>query len=576
MKHCMPRYRPSITVNAVLVTVLSLFVAAFLAAAGAAIYTAQANQAVISGLGRGNIDRVSALNAATNQTFQAAALLTEAKTQMEGGMIEARDAALVRANALLESSAAHRNQFGENADGDREGAAQQAAVLAAFDALSQDALVPLATALGAWNGIEANRLTNTVVGPLTAAFVQQAEQYQQHIRARGERSVMNAENLLQWAVWIAAIFGGAVLVLAIGAWLVFRRIVLAPLHHASTCFDRMADGDLTVPIVVNGNNEISVLFSAMRRMQSGLSSAVHAVRHGVESMHRDVAGLAAGGGSMATRTAHQAEALQTTAANLRALGASVEQSAHHAHAAAQGSQQATQLAREASESADLAAVRMQDMATQAGRVAAIVEVVQRIAFQTNILALNASVEAARAGEHGKGFAVVAQEVRSLAQNSAQAAKEIKSLIDTTTEKAEAGVLEAGLAGRKTRQVMVAIDEVTGRVQDISQSASEQSTQINAVNEVVLDIDRATQDNARMVADTASAVTALNEQAAQLQEAVAVFAIAPGDDGLASEAADDGFARHDTSVASGIVPALPMAVAQSVTHARGRLDLAISQ
>jgi len=190
-------------------------------------------------------------------------------------------------------------------------------------------------------------------------------------------------------------------VLALGAWFVFRRIVLKPLHRASACFDRMADGDLTVPIATHGDNEIGVLFSAMQRMQSGLSRAVQSVRQGVENMHHDVEDLAANGGGMASRTAHQAQALQTTAVNLRSLGESVEQSAHHAHAAAQGALAVTQLAREASDSADLAAQRMQDMAEQATRVAAIVEVVQRIAFQTNILALNASVEAARAGEHAQ-------------------------------------------------------------------------------------------------------------------------------------------------------------------------------
>ena len=575
-------FRSTLTVNAVLVAVLSFFVIAFLAAAGAAIYTAQNSQAVIAGLGRGNIDRASALNAATSETFQAAALLTEAKTNMEGGMIEARDAALARADVLLKASHDSRARFAANSDGDLDGASRQAAVLASFDALSGEALVPLAAALAAWNGIEANRLTNEVVGPRSAAFVSESEGYQQHIRARGERSVMAAENALQSAIWIAAVLSAAMGVLALGAWFIFRRIVLNPLHRASACFDRMADGDLTVPIAAHGSNEIGVLFSAMRRMQTGLSRAVHAVRQGVEHMHHDVADLAANGGSMAHRTAHQAQALQTTAINLRSLGESVEHSAQHAHAAAQGALAVTQLAREASDSADLAAQRMQEMAAQATRVAAIVEVVQRIAFQTNILALNASVEAARAGEHGRGFAVVAQEVRGLAHSSAQAAKEIKTLIDATSERAEAGVLEASIAGRKTREVMVAIDEVTGSVQDISASASDQSARINAVNQVVVDIDHATQENAQMADRTASAVAALNQQAAHLRDAVAVFSVehnhweddvAALDDSLQHDSLQHDSLQHDSAPQRSKPD--DSALQHSISHAGRRLNLAVS-
>jgi len=521
------RLGASLRVNTVLTAVLTFFVAAFALAAAGAVGLSLENQRWIAELGRGNIERASDLSDATSRVFQARALLTEAKTNMEGGLIEARDAALKRVTIMLGGAASKIERLRANADEDAQGKPRYDAVIAAYDAFAGQGLTPLAAALQGWNGIEANRLSDAVIPNLSADFVARVDEYQQYMRERGERSVARAADVLQTAIWAALAAFGVVCVLAIASRLVFGRVVLRPLTGAGHHFDRMADGDLTAPIEQRGNNEIGVLFGAMRRMQGGLSQAVRSVRLGVDGMHAGVRDIAEGGADMSTRTARQAAAVQETAASMATLGTTVQHTAEQAQGAAAGAQAATQLAREAGSAVERAEQRMHDMAGEAGRIGAIVSVVESIAFQTNILALNAAVEAARAGQEGRGFAVVAGEVRTLAQRSALAAKEIKALIDAATACADAGVKEAADAGRTVRQVVTAIDSVRQAVADISMFANEQADRIVQVNAAVMEIDRGTQENAAMVEQTAAAAHQLAEQAENLRAAMAAFVVDGG-------------------------------------------------
>jgi len=310
--------------------------------------------------------------------------------------------------------------------------------------------------------------------------------------------------------------------LACGMRWLFGRVVLRPLDQAGRHFEQMASGDLTVRMQDRGRNEIGTLFSHMHRMQGGLSGAVHAVRAGVQQMVQDVHAISHGARTTAEGAAMQTRVLAEVASRTTTLSRVVDDNAHSAHQAAQAAARASALAHDAGTAATRAERRMQDMAQDYNRVASSVSAVQRIAFQTNILALNAAVEAARAGAHGRGFAVVATEVRSLAQMSANAAREIEARIAACAESSRAGVQEAADAEQVTAQAVHAIAEVAQAIQGISAGAADQVHGLKAIDARLLELDGLTSNSATHAQDAARAAHALADQAILLDRAVAVF------------------------------------------------------
>ncbi|EHK64351.1 methyl-accepting chemotaxis protein signaling domain-containing protein 4 [Achromobacter arsenitoxydans SY8] len=504
-----------------------MFVVLFAVAAAAGITVLRDNRADIEALGRGSIERASDLADMSSRLFQARAALTDAKTAMEGGLEEARNESLAQAQALLKQAAASQARLRGNADESELGAPLFAQMLTAYAAFADQALLPMSKAIQGWNGIEVNRLTDKVLPASAAAYVKQAEAYQAYAREHGQSAVAGASRTLENVILVAAGMLGFVLLLAVLIRLAFRRSILRPLNEAGAHFDRIADGDLTGAIALRGDNEIGVLYSAMRRMQTGLSAAVASVRHGVEEIHTGSGEIAAGGADMSDRTARQAGSLQEAAANMTQLAHTVQLTAGNADLASRQALSATQLAQRGGQAVEEVVQSMQGIADSARRIGEIVGVVDSIAFQTNILALNAAVEAARAGEQGKGFAVVAGEVRSLAQRSAQAAREIKGLIEDSGARVDAGVRHVTLAGDAMRDMVASVDRVTQIVAEISSATAEQAAGIASVNDAVADIERSTQETAAMVEQTAAAAAALETQAQGLQRAVAVFQIARG-------------------------------------------------
>ncbi|MGK8677220.1 methyl-accepting chemotaxis protein [Serratia marcescens] len=321
---------------------------------------------------------------------------------------------------------------------------------------------------------------------------------------------------------------GAVLMLIVVTgsamwWL--RTMLVQPLNQIRSHFERIAAGDLATPIQVYGRNEISMLFASLQRTQQSLIGTVGAVRDGAESILIGLQEIAEGNNDLSSRTEQQAASLEETAASMEQLTATVKQNADNARQASQLARDASATAAKGGELAGDVVNTMHDIANSSQKIGAITSVIDGIAFQTNILALNAAVEAARAGEQGRGFAVVAGEVRNLASRSAQAAKEIKVLIDESVSRVKHGSVLVENSGATMQDIVRSVTRVTDIMGEIASASDEQSRGIEQVTQAVTQMDQVTQQNAALVEESASAATALEEQAITLADAVAVFRLA---------------------------------------------------
>ncbi len=322
-------------------------------------------------------------------------------------------------------------------------------------------------------------------------------------------------------IWLVAISLAATLV-AVLLTLAIVRAIAQPLAKALLAADRIAVGDLSERIEFDGQDEVARLLEAMQRMQQSLATTVHSVRSGAESVATASAQIAQGNSDLSSRTEEQASSLEETSATMEQLNATVRQNADNAAQANQLAQSATQVARDGGAVVGEVVQTMRGIESSSKRIADIINVIDGIAFQTNILALNAAVEAARAGEQGRGFAVVASEVRSLAQRSAEAAKEIKSLINDSVERVQSGTLLVDRAGQTIDNIVTSVQKLADIVGEISSASREQSSGINQVGEAVTQLDHATQQNAALVEESAAASESLRSQAQQLVGAVAGF------------------------------------------------------
>ncbi|MDF1485736.1 methyl-accepting chemotaxis protein [Ramlibacter sp. H39-3-26] len=326
----------------------------------------------------------------------------------------------------------------------------------------------------------------------------------------------------QQAQWISAGAVGVVVALSILFGWLLRRSIVVPLTQASDAAARVAGGDLTVRIDATRGDEIGTLLQALNRMVDALHRVVSEVRASGDAIHLASREVATGNQDLSQRTEQTASALQQTASSMEQLTGMV---AHNAD----NTRQADQLAATASSFADKGgSVVQQVVATMEAinassrKIAEIVGLIDGIAFQTNILALNAAVEAARAGEQGRGFAVVAGEVRTLAKRSADAAREIRQLIQTSVQNVQDGATLAGTAGSAMDDIVGSVQKVSRIIGEISTATHEQSQSIGQVSQAVGQLDRMTQQNAALVEESSAAAQSLTEQAGRLARAVGVF------------------------------------------------------
>jgi methyl-accepting chemotaxis protein-1 (serine sensor receptor) len=336
-------------------------------------------------------------------------------------------------------------------------------------------------------------------------------------------AVDNAEALAEQAMASAA-FVGVVAVLAGFSWRYVNGVILRPLREAAEHVDRIAAGDLSRDIDARGANEIGSLLVSLARMQLSLGRTIMQVRLGVEAITIGSREISVGNSDLSGRTEQQAASLQQTAASMEELASTVKQNADNARQANQLAGSASDAADRGGNAVDKVMGTMKQISASSREVADIVGVIDGIAFQTNILALNAAVEAARAGEQGKGFAVVAAEVRSLAQRSSQAAKEIKGLIGESASRVVAGAGDVERAGEMMREIVGSVKRVADIMGEIAAASVEQSTGIEQVNLAVSQMDVTTQQNASLVEQAAACASSLSDQTRQLTDAVAAFTL----------------------------------------------------
>ncbi|WP_332738914.1 methyl-accepting chemotaxis protein [Hydrogenophaga sp.] len=311
----------------------------------------------------------------------------------------------------------------------------------------------------------------------------------------------------------------------IGAAVLIGRSITRPINQALRVAQTVAAGDLSSTIHVTSTDETGELLQALKTMNESLADVVARVRQGSESVATASSQISQGNHELSQRTEEQASSLQQTAASMEQLGTTVTQNADNARQANHLAQDARAVATEGGRAVSDVVLTMQGINESSRRIADIIGTIDGIAFQTNILALNAAVEAARAGEQGRGFAVVAAEVRNLAQRSAQAAKEIKLLINASVQQVEQGTALVDQAGATMQKTVSSIGRVTDIVAEISAASTEQSSGVTQVGQAVSRIDQVTQQNAALVEESAAAAASLKHQAQQLVQAVAVFKLA---------------------------------------------------
>lgn len=353
------------------------------------------------------------------------------------------------------------------------------------------------------------------------AFEKQYMAYMQQNDRLYDIAVEDNNSSYNQAMWVLVSVLIAVLVVIIAVWFGIKLSLIAPMNRLIESIRHIASGDLVKRIDVEGSNEMGQLAENLRHMQSELMRTVGDVRNGANAIYSGASEIAMGNNDLSSRTEQQAASLEETAASMEQLTATVKQNAENARQASHLALSASETAQKGGKVVDNVVQTMRDIASSSQKIADIISVIDGIAFQTNILALNAAVEAARAGEQGRGFAVVAGEVRNLAQRSAQAAREIKSLIEDSVSRVDVGSTLVESAGETMDEIVNAVTDIMG---EIASASDEQSRGIDQVGLAVAEMDRVTQQNASLVEESAAAAAALEEQASRLTQAVAVFRI----------------------------------------------------
>jgi len=403
-----------------------------------------------------------------------------------------------------------------------EAGKQSARDIAAARANLQAGIEQVDSALTAGDAKAASRIIIDRVDPAFDALAEAMDKASALQFEAAKEALANAEGEFKTsrAISIAAIVAGVALAAALAMLLI--RAIASGLNSAVSIASKIADGQLGNRIDANRSDELGALLQALKRMDEKLHDIVGSVRGASDSVGGAASQLSQGNDDLSQRTQEQASALEETAASMEEMTATVKQNADNARQANQLATGARSQAERGGQVVSRAVGAMEEINSSSRKIADIISVIDEIAFQTNLLALNAAVEAARAGEQGRGFAVVASEVRSLAQRSASAAKEIKDLIGDSVEKVRTGSELVDESGKVLSEIMESVKRVSDIVAEIAAASEEQASGIDQVNNAITQMDDTTQQNAALVEEAASAAKAMEQQAQHLISSVAFF------------------------------------------------------